>query len=236
MNKTIKLKDSSLKLRDVHRKTLTLNLGDIDSIYLVGAGKATATMAETLQEIFKERISGGSINVPYGTSVELERVEVVQANHPIPDQAGVNGTKKIIRILKNTKKSDLIFVLISGGGSALMPHPAKGLRLSDKQQVTDFMISSGASIHEINVVRKHISMIKGGQLIRLVESGSTVVSLILSDVIGDNLDVIASGPTLPDHSTFKDADTDSKEIQVMEQWKWAFKCSEGNIQRPSRDY
>jgi glycerate 2-kinase len=213
VNKTIKLKGSSLKLRDLHWKTLTLNLGDIDSIYLVGAGKATATMAETLQEIFKERISGGSINVPYGTSVELERVEVVQANHPIPDQAGVNGTKKIIRILKNTKKSDLIFVLISGGGSALMPHPAKGLRLSDKQQVTDFMISSGASIHEINVVRKHLSMIKGGQLIRLVESGSTVVSLILSDVIGDNLDVIASGPTLPDHSTFKDA------AQILKKYK-----------------
>jgi glycerate 2-kinase len=213
VNRAVKVKGSSLKLRDIHRRTLTLNLRDIDSIYLVGAGKATATMAETLEKIFKERITGGSINVPYGTSIKLETVEVVQASHPIPDQAGVNGTKKIMDVLRRTKKSDLIFVLISGGGSALMPHPAKGLGLSDKQKITDFMISSGASIHEINVIRKHLSIIKGGQLMRRVQSGCMVVSLILSDVIGDNLDVIASGPTLPDHSTFKDA------AQILKKYK-----------------
>jgi glycerate-2-kinase len=131
---------------------------------------------------------------------------VTQANHPIPDEAGINGTKKIINILRKTRQSDLVFVLISGGASALMPFPAHGITLSDKQRITHQMMSCGASIHEINVVRKHISKVKGGQFIRFVNRGCIVISLILSDVVGDDIETIASGPTVPDKSTFKDAE------------------------------
>jgi glycerate-2-kinase len=181
-------------------------LNDFDSIYIVGAGKAASKMAETLCNIFDRRISGGAINVPYMSNRQVSaKLCVTEANHPIPDEAGLNGTKKIINILRKTRQSDLVFVLISGGASALMPLPADGITLSDKQRITHDMMASGASIHEINVVRKHISKIKGGQLVKFIKRGCTVISLILSDVVGDDIEIIASGPTVADRSTFKEA-------------------------------
>lgn len=208
IDKTIEVKGSALLIRSsLQHLSLRMNLSDFDSIYVVGAGKATSKMAEALCNILGSRVSGGSINVPYksNTMINNDKVCVTEANHPIPDESGVDGTKKIINILRKTRKSDLVFVLISGGASALMPFPADGINLSDKQKITHDLLSSGASINEINIVRKHLSKVKGGQLIRLINKGCTVISLILSDVIGDNMETIASGPTVPDRSTFKEA-------------------------------
>jgi glycerate-2-kinase len=184
-----------------------MSLSSFDSIYLVGAGKATSKMAEALTNILGRRLSGGAINVPYmsNTHINNNKICVTEASHPVPDESGVDGTKAIINILRHTKKSDLVFVLISGGASALMPLPADGIKLSDKQKITHDLLSSGASINEINTVRKHISKVKGGQLVRLINKGCTVISLILSDVIGDDIETIASGPTVPDRSTFREA-------------------------------
>ena len=208
INKTIKVKGLTLVVRDpLQHRVLRMNLKNFDCIYIVGAGKATSKMADTLCKILDGRISGGAINVPYTSNIQINnKLCVTQANHPIPDEAGINGTKKIINILRKTRQSDLVFVLISGGASALMPFPAHGITLSDKQRITHQMMSCGASIHEINVVRKHISKVKGGQLIGFVNRGCIVISLILSDVVGDDIETIASGPTVPDKSTFKDAE------------------------------
>lgn len=205
VNRTVKLKGSKLRLKDIKSQRLELNLNDFDSVYIVGAGKATARMTYAVCGILKGRISYGAINVPYHTNGQIDRILITEANHPLPDESGVNGTKKILDILKKTKSTDLVFVLISGGGSALLPLPAQGITLLSKQRIVNTIMSRGASIHEINVIRKHLSMIKGGQLLRYVNKGCTVVSLILSDVIGDKLDTIASGPTVPDSSTFKEA-------------------------------
>lgn len=205
VNRTVKLKRSKLRLKDIKSEKVELDLNDFGSVYVVGAGKATASMTEALYGILKGRISYGAINVPYQTNKQIDRISITEANHPLPDESGVNGTKKILDILRKTTSTDLVFVLISGGGSALLPLPAQGITLLSKQQIVNAIMSRGASIHEINVIRKHLSMIKGGQLLRYVKKGCTVVSLILSDVIGDNLDTIASGPTVPDSSTFKEA-------------------------------
>src|SRR5215212_3845195 len=208
IHKAIKVKGSALEVRSsLQSFPLHMNLSNFDSIYLVGAGKATSKMAEALTNILGRRLSGGAINVPYmsNTHNNNNKLCVTEAGHPVPDESGVNGTKTIINILRKTKKSDLVFVLISGGASALMPLPADGIKLSDKQKITHDLLSSGASINEINIVRKHISKVKGGQLVRLINKGCTVISLILSDVIGDDIQTIASGPTVPDRSTFKEA-------------------------------
>jgi glycerate 2-kinase len=207
IHNTIKLKGTALEVRSLLQScSLRMNLSSFDSIYLVGAGKATSKMAEALSNILGWRLSGGAINVPYMSNIRINnKVCVTEAGHPVPDKSGVAGTKTILNILRRTKNSDLVFVLISGGASALMPLPADGINLSDKQKITHDLLSSGASINEINIVRKHISKVKGGQLVRLINKGCTVISLILSDVIGDDIETIASGPTVPDRSTFKEA-------------------------------
>jgi glycerate-2-kinase len=132
-------------------------------------------------------------------------IEVTEASHPIPDDSGLQGSQKIIKVLKEARKDDLVFVLLSGGGSSLMPFPAPRLQLSDKQNITNKLLRSGADIREMNVVRKHLSSIKGGQMLRYLGSSCRVISLILSDVIDDDMSIIASGPTYPDSSTFGDA-------------------------------
>ena len=133
IKRTLKPKGSSLLLRDIiYDKTLELDLNDFNCVYLVGAGKATVRMAEALYRILNGRVAAGAINVPYQTIVHLDKVSVTQANHPTPDEAGVVGTKKIIDILKKTGQSDLVFVLLSGGGSALMPLPSSGITIGDK--------------------------------------------------------------------------------------------------------
>jgi glycerate 2-kinase len=215
IKRTSRLKGSTLLLRDiVYNNILELDLNDFNSIYLVGAGKATAGMAEALYSILNGRISAGAINVPYHTDVQIDKILVTEANHPAPDEAGVSGTKKIIDILRKTMESDLVIVLLSGGASALMPLPSDGITVGDKQRIISEMMSAGASIDEINVVRKHLSKIKGGQLLSFVKTGCTVISLILSDVIGDKIETIASGPTTPDSSTFRDAEIILKKYNI----------------------
>ena len=205
IRRALKLRDSKLSISDIRGNKAELDIDNFKSIIVVGAGKGTAKMAKALCHILKGKITHGAINVPYGNKTHLDSIYITEANHPIPDEAGIEGTKKIINILKKTHKSDLVFVLISGGGSALMPFPVGGLKLEDKKKITCKMLASGASIDEINIVRKHLSLIKGGQLVRFAKRGCTIFSLILSDVIGDNIATIASGPTVPDNSTFKDA-------------------------------
>lgn len=180
-----------------------LDLAEFDGISLVGAGKATAPMARAIERVFGKRIEKGIINVKYGFTDELAFTEIIEASHPVPDEKGVKGTRKILDLLERAGKRDLIFSLISGGGSALLPHPKGHITLSEKQHITRELLACGASIDEINAVRKHIASSKGGQMARAAFP-ATVVNLMLSDVVGDKMDVIASGPFVPDTSTFKD--------------------------------
>ena len=173
------------------------------NIFVVGAGKAACPMAAGLEEILAERLTGGHVNVKYGHLAPLEKIHIQEAGHPVPDEAGVQGTEKILTRLQQAHENDLVIGVISGGGSALMPLPAAGISLADKQAATKLLLACGATINELNAVRKHISQVKGGQLARAVYP-ATLITLLLSDVIGDPLDVIASGPTAPDASTFKE--------------------------------
>jgi hydroxypyruvate reductase len=170
-------------------------------IYVVGAGKAGAAMARAAERVLGRRIACGLLNVKYGHIAPLRRIELNECGHPVPDQRGVEGARRIAEIAASAGPDDLMLCLISGGASALLPLPADPIALDEKQEVTKLLLACGASIHEINAVRKHISQIKGGQLARLAYPAQ-VLSLLLSDVIGDNLDVIGSGPTAPDASTF----------------------------------
>jgi hydroxypyruvate reductase len=183
-----------------------LNLAEFDRISLVGAGKATAPMARAIEDLLGERIQKGIINVKYGFTEDLAFTEVIEAGHPVPDENGVKGTQKILDFLYGAGEKDLIFSVISGGGSALLPQPGENMTLSEKQEITRQLLACGASIDEINAVRKHISSSKGGQMARAAFP-ATIVNLMLSDVVGDKMDVIASGPFVPDSSTFKDVET-----------------------------
>jgi len=174
------------------------------NIYVIGAGKASAQMARAVERLLGARINGGLINVKDGHGAKLRRIEINECGHPIPDQRGVAGARRIAQIASQAGEDDLIIGLISGGASALLPLPAPPITLAEKQKTTRLLLHCGASIHEINCVRKHISRIKGGQLARLAYP-ATMLTLILSDVIGDDLDVIGSGPTVPDRSTIADA-------------------------------
>jgi hydroxypyruvate reductase len=179
-------------------------LTTFENIYVVGAGKASATMAQALERVLGRKIRGGLINVKDGHVARLKHIELVECSHPVPDERGVEGARRIAEMARSAGPRDLLLCLISGGASALTPAPAEPVTLDEKQAVTRLLLGSGANIHEINTVRKHLSKFKGGQLARLAYP-ATVVSLLLSDVIGDDLDVIGSGPTVPDRSTFADA-------------------------------
>jgi len=187
----------------LHLQGRQYDLRDYENIFVIGMGKAAAAMAKAIEELLGDRLTGGIVNVKYAHTVPLDIVKINEAAHPVPDDAGLQGTNEITELLKETQENDLVFCLISGGGSALLFSPAGNLTLEDKQTVTKSLLECGATIHEINSIRKQISSVKGGRLAELVYP-STLISLILSDVIGDDLDVIASGPTVPDSHTFHD--------------------------------
>jgi glycerate 2-kinase len=198
-------------LRHVHREKQILtasgrryHLREFRNIYVIGAGKASAQMARAIERLLGARVSGGLINVKDGDGTALRRIQINQCGHPVPDRRGVAGARRIAQIACDAGPDDLIVCLISGGASALLPLPAPPVTLAEKQAATRLLLLCGASIHEMNCVRKHISRIKGGQLARLAYP-ATLLTLILSDVIGDDLDVIGSGPTAPDPTTFGDA-------------------------------
>jgi len=179
----------------------TFNLSAFKNIYVLGAGKASAYMALALEEILGERLKGGLIIVKYGHGAHLKKVKIMEAGHPIPDENGLCGARALVALAQGFAKEDLVFCVISGGGSALLPLPVGGISLKEKQDTTKTLLRCGAPIHEINSIRKHLSQIKGGGLARAIYP-ATLVSLIISDVIGNELGVIASGPTVADTSTF----------------------------------
>jgi len=195
----VKLADDGLQI-GAHR----FKFDDYDRILVTGAGKAGASMAKALEELLGDRISDGVIVVKEGHGLPLKHVRIHEAGHPVPDSRGIRGAEDVLALANAAGERDLVICAISGGGSALLVSPADGVALEDKQEVTRLLLACGADIHEINTVRKHLSRAKGGGLARAAFP-ATVVSLILSDVIGDDLNVIASGPAVPDTSTFADA-------------------------------
>jgi len=201
-----------LRLGHEGQESREIDLRRFSRVLLVGGGKATAPMAKAIEDILGSRLEKGVINVKYGFTTSLSRTEIREAGHPIPDENGVVGTKKILGLLQECGEDDLIFSLISGGGSALLPQPAGEITLAEKQAVTRMLIECGASIDEINALRKHISASKGGQMARFAYPATTI-NLMLSDVVGDRMDVIASGPFVPDTSTYEEA------REVLEKYK-----------------
>ena len=170
---------------------------------VVGAGKASAAMARAFDEHWTGELSG-LVVTRYGHSAPCKRIEIVEAAHPVPDARGEAAARRILELVRGLTEDDLVVALISGGGSALLSAPAEGLSLADKQAVNRALLASGASIDEINCVRKHLSAIKGGRL-AVAAYPARVVALLISDVPGDDPAVIASGPTVPDPTTYADA-------------------------------
>jgi len=193
-----------LKNSTLHINGCSFNLKKFKNVYVIGGGKASGSMAEALEHVLGNHITNGTVNVSHGTKNKTEIVKLHEAGHPIPDQAGVEGTLRMLKIAEQAKEDDLVICLISGGGSSLMPLPRREISITDKREMTDALLKCGATINEINTVRKHISDFKGGWLAKKAYP-ATILNLILSDVVGDPLDFIASGPTVPDSTTFSDA-------------------------------
>jgi glycerate 2-kinase len=180
-------------------------MADFDRVQVIGAGKATAAMARAVERVLGRRIAGGMINVLDGGASKLRRIDLNPAGHPIPDERGHQGALRILEIARAAGPRDLLICVISGGASALLPAPLAGNSLAAKQAITQQLLLSGANIHELNAVRKHMSAIKGGRLAAAAYPAH-VLGLILSDVIGDDLDVIGSGPTVGDPSMAVEAE------------------------------
>jgi len=174
-----------------------------------------APMAKALEDMLGDRIDAGVLVVKDGHGLPLKKIRVREASHPVPDERGVAGTLEILELLEGAGPRDLVLCLISGGGSALLIAPAEGVSLPDKQATTRSLLACGATIHEINTIRKHLSRAKGGQLARAAHP-ARMLSLILSDVVGDDLDVIGSGPTVPDRSSFQDSLDIFKRYEIWE--------------------
>ncbi len=189
------------------------DLSRFDDIVVLGAGKAGASMAKAVEEILGDRISAGLITVKYDHLEKLNKIKIQEAGHPVPDQNGLVGAQAIYQLAESATEKTLVICLLSGGGSALLPLPVTGVTLEDKQQTTRTLLACGATIHEINTVRKHLSLIKGGGLAKAVYP-ATLITLILSDVVGDDLDSIASGPCVPDSKTFADCSTIFKKYSI----------------------
>jgi glycerate 2-kinase len=199
----MKLEGDELVIR-TELEEARLRLDAFDRIIVAGMGKAAAPMARGTEEVLGDRITRGLVAVKEGHLDELARIEVLEAGHPLPDARSERAAMQLLRLGEGLDDRTLVIVLISGGGSAIACAPAEGLSLADKSATTGALLSCGAPIQEINCLRKHLSSIKGGRL-AIAYWPATVVTLVLSDVIGDDLDVIASGPTVPDHTTFADA-------------------------------
>jgi len=175
------------------------------NVYVIGAGKASAVMAQAVEKLLGPgRITAGLINVKDGHTAKLRAIELVECGHPVPDERGVEGARRMAAMAAGAGADDLVICLISGGASALLPLPVAGITLGEKQDVTRRLLECGANIHEMNTVRKHLSRIKGGQLARMA-APARLLTIGLSDVVGDDRSVIGSGPTWPDASTFADA-------------------------------
>jgi glycerate 2-kinase len=193
----------------------SFDLSSYRNVYVVGGGKAAGSMAQALEELVGNRITEGFVNVSYGDAHKTAIVKLHGASHPLPDEAGMAGTRCMLELANKADEHDLIIVLISGGGSSLMPLPRDGVSLEDKRELTDALLKSGAKIAEINTVRKHLSAFKGGWLAKAACPG-VILNLVISDVAGDSLESIASGPTVPDSTTFADA---RKALERYDLWE-----------------
>src|SRR5208282_33409 len=181
--------------------------GNFRKLVLIGFGKAAPLMSKAIEDNLGDLLAGGIVVTKYGHSVRGDRnskIITYEAGHPLPDENGLKAAKEILGLLKQADKNTLVICLISGGGSALLVAPYGDITLADKQEVTGMLLKAGADIYELNTVRKHISAVKGGRLAEAAQPAA-IISLILSDVMGDRLDMIASGPTAPDKTTYNDA-------------------------------
>ncbi len=203
VRKNLILSPSAKKL-SIRSTGNSVDLRKYRRIFVAGAGKAVCPMAMAIEELLGERITKGLVVTRYGHSIPLKRISVAEAGHPIPDGKGVKAARAIMDMATEAAKGDLFIFLLTGGASALLSAPAEGISLKDKQRISGMLIKSGASINEMNTVRKHLSRVKGGRLAELAYP-ARVLTLIISDVVGNDLSVIGSGPTVPDPSTFDDA-------------------------------
>ncbi len=197
------IEKDKLTISDVFSNTKKFYLDEFERIFVIGAGKASAAMGSQIEKVLNDKIESGIIVTKYGFNTNLKIIKQIEAGHPLPDENGITAADKIKKLCKSAGVKDLIINLISGGASSLLPSPAKGISLEEKIKTTELLLNCGATIDEINTVRKHISTIKGGQLMQLAYP-ATVISLIISDVIDDDIDIIGSGLTAPDNSTFSD--------------------------------
>jgi hydroxypyruvate reductase len=198
--------DGSVRLDDdrLHVADATYDLSGVDRIVAVGGGKAADGVADALEHVLGDRLTAGAVVTPDPSESEEHCIERLRGHHPVPSQEGVEGTDRIREIVADADERTLVLAIITGGGSALLPAPAEGISLSDLQTTTDALLDAGAEIGALNAVRKHLSTLKGGGLAELA-APATVVGLVFSDVVGNDLSVIASGPTAPDESTYEDA-------------------------------
>ena len=190
--------------RSLSAGSLVLDVDRVQRVLVLGAGKAGASMARGVEAILGQRVSEGFVVVKDGYRLPAERIEIVEAGHPVPDGRGFAASARLLALAESATADDLVLFLVSGGGSALTPAPAPPVTLEDKQTVTGLLLSAGATINELNAVRKHLSRFKGGLLARAAWP-ATILTLALSDVVGDPLDVIASGPTAPDSTSYAEA-------------------------------
>jgi glycerate 2-kinase len=200
----LSLKGNNLRIHNGAKIHQEFDLSRFKRITVLGAGKSASPMAAACEAILQERLSGGLIITKYGHGAPLSKIGVIEAGHPLPDQAGCLGSRQIITRLQACGSEDLILFLTSGGCSALFTSPPDSIPLKEKQKTTRLLLNSGAPIQELNTVRKHLSLVKGGRAARFAFP-AVVINLVLSDVIGDPLDIIGSGPFFPDSSSFQNA-------------------------------
>jgi glycerate 2-kinase len=211
--------------RNLDRVRAVFAEGGIRRVLVAGFGKASCPMARAVEDCISDIVEKGTVVTKYRhcEGYHFQKIEVREAGHPLPDENGRKAAGEIIDLLRGAEDRTLVLCLVSGGGSALLVSPCEGISLSDKQEVTGLLMKAGADIHELNTVRKHLSGVKGGRLAAAAYP-ARVLSLIISDVIGDNLDVIASGPTSPDGSTYADA------LSVLEKYAVRSRTPRGVIE------
>ena len=207
----VKRRKDNLSLYSQGKKIIEYDLKKFKRIIVVGAGKASASMAREVENLLGDRIDVGCICVKHGYTDTLSKIQIIEASHPVPDAVGMAAARTMLDLLSGADEDDLVISLISGGGSALLPLPPDTITLEEKRATTSLLLDSGASIREMNMLRKHLSLVKGGNMAKAARR-ATVINLMMSDVVGDDMDVIASGPFVPDNSTYRDA------LEVLERY------------------
>ncbi len=202
IEKSVVYKNATLSIKETGHSQVVFDLTGVDHIFVIGAGKASALMAQKIEEVLGDKITAGVVVTKYGFTAELQKIRLLEAAHPVPDANGIKASQAILELCKKAGKSDLIINLLSGGASALLPLPVDGITLAEKTEVTKELLKSGARIGEINFVRRHLSKLKGGGLLNAI-CPAKIITLLVSDVVGNKLDIIGSGITVPVKRDFK---------------------------------